>query len=210
MNFIQRKNKTITITLVFGLCALVMACTPLNFVKKNDQDIKHYEISVPENLKKKNNPTGPSIVIYPIKTSAVYNSPRIAYQLQKYDISYYAQNEWADTPGQLLLPVFLASMESSGLFHSTISISSSAISDLALDVELQKLIHEYDENDSKVRMIVRMQLIDLKRRNILASETLDLLEPAPSNDPLGAVKGTNQLVNQLIQASQSFVKSTLQ
>ncbi len=210
MNFIQHKNKTITIMLVFGLCALVMACTPLNYVKKNDQEIKRYEIAIPINIKKKNNPTGPSIVIYPIKTNAVYNSPRIAYQIHKYKISYYAQNEWADAPGQLLLPVLIASMESSGLFQSTVSISSSAISDLGLDVELQKLIHEYEENDSKVRMAVRMQLIDLKRRNILASETLELLEPAPSNDPLGAVKATNQLVNQLIQASQSFVKNALQ
>jgi len=194
---------------LFAVLMLTSACSNLNYSPSKEQNLKRYEISLTQSLNKRLNPAGPNLLIYPLKANNLYNTVRIAYSTNAFEVSYYAQNEWADTPARLLFPLVIANMENTNLFSAVVSTGSSAISDLALDAELLTLIQKYQESSSKIILSVRIQLVDLRKRSIIGSETLTIEETAPSNDPYGAVVATNVAAGKLMEQMRNFVLQSI-
>jgi len=192
----------------FGAVIMSTACSNLNY-SATTQILKRYDLHLPQSLEKKLDPNGPSLLIYPVQSNNLSNSTRIAYSLKKFEVSYYSQNVWIDTPAHLLTPLVISNMENSNLFGAVVRSGSSAITDLALYTELLTLIHEYEDDKSKILLSMRMQLIDLRKRNVIASETLNIEEVAISNDPYGAVVATNAAVNKLMPLMQKFVSQSI-
>lgn len=197
-------------SILIGSVFLLSACSNLLYPTREAKPLNRFDITLARTLEKKLNAAGPSLTVYPVQTNNRYNSERMAYSQRPYDFAYYAQNEWADAPGSLFLPLLIASMENSNQFSAVVSSGSPAITDLALDSELLALIHQIQENNSKVLLSLRVQLIDLRQRQVIASQTFNIEEPAPENTPYGAVIASNLAVNRLLPAIQEFVKSALQ
>lgn len=187
----------------------LMACSNLNYTPTAETQLKRYDIRLEKPLAKNLDKSGPSLLIYPIQSSSLYNSTRIAYSLKQHEVAYYAKNEWADTPGRLLHPLIISSMENSGLFSAVVSTGSAAISDLGLDIELIDFIQIHEDGASNVQLNVRVQLLDLRKRIVLGTENFSMKEKA-DDTPYGAVLAGNIASNRLIPALQNFVKSSIQ
>ena len=189
---------------------LLQSCSLVGVSNNEPVKLQRYEITLSENLPQNLLQNGPSITVYPVQTNARFNSTRMAYSLSPHEISYYAQSEWADTPGNMLLPLLVNGLENSGKFASVVSNNSSVITDYALDVSLLELMH-YIQSDKKLFTLqVRLQLLDLHKRTVLGTETINIEQIVTDHDAYGAVLAANQSIKPLIEKMQKFVGLTLQ
>src|SRR5690606_13007295 len=53
-------------------------------------------------------PTGPAtLLVFPPETRPLYDTTRMAYTTRPYEIAYFSQHEWGETPSQMLQPLLL-------------------------------------------------------------------------------------------------------
>ena len=198
-------SKTILMIILVLLTMLLQSCSLVSIADNKPVKLQRYEIKLSENLPQDLIQNGPAIRVYPVQTDARFNSVRIAYSLNPHEIAYYTQSEWADTPGNMLLPLLVNGLENSGRFSAVISDDSSVIADYALDFNLHELMHYIRGNKKYVKLQVRLQLIDLRKRTVLGTENISLEKAVTENNANGAVLAANQLVKPLVEKMQKFV-----
>jgi cholesterol transport system auxiliary component len=140
----------------------------------------------------------PSLLVPTPAARAGYDSPRIAYVTKAYELQFFAQHEWVDTPARMLAPLLVEALESSGRFQ-TVPGSSGVSASLRLDTEIMALQQEFASTPSRVRFGVRAQLVDVVGRRVVATRELEAVEVAPSDDPYGGVVAANVAVIRVLR-----------
>lgn len=139
-----------------------------------------------------------------------YDSPRIAYVKRPYEVNYYAYSEWADTPSRLIEPLLIRALEGSGRFSVVLSESSRAVADLRLDTEIISFHHEYLNHLSQGRVVLRAQLIDLAKGDVLGTRTFQAVTPAVSEGPYSGVKAISESLERVLNEIVAFcIKAAL-
>ena len=149
--------------------------------------------------------SGPELLVAPPTARAGLDSPRMVYLQRPFEVSYYARNEWADTPARMLQPLLVQSVEAGGAFRAVIAGPSPAVADLRLDTEVLALQQEFLSEASVARVALRVQLVDLASRRVVATETFEAVEPAVSGDPYGGVVAINRALERVLGELTAFV-----
>ncbi len=156
------------------------------------------------------NPSVPSRAAAPTLTvttpiaAAGFGSTHIVYQRQAHELEHFALNQWVDTPVQMLTPLMVRSLESSGAFRAVVRGSTAAISELRLDSELIRLQQEFFTSPSRVRLTMRAVIVDAATRRVLAAREFDARVPSPSEDPAGGVVAANLAVQSVLAQIAKF------
>jgi cholesterol transport system auxiliary component len=82
-------------------------------------------------------------------------------------------------------------MEAAQSFEAVVNVSHGVLANLRLDTEIEMIRHEFFSSPSEVRIIIRVQLVDIDERILLATETFEVLERAPTDDAYGGVTAVN-------------------
>jgi cholesterol transport system auxiliary component len=147
---------------------------------------------------------GPSLFVPQPVVRGGLDSRRMVYVARPYELSYFARNEWADTPARMLHPLIVQALETNGAFRAVVSASNAVASDLRLDTELLALQQEFLERPSVARVAIRAQLVDLSSRRVLATEVLEAEELAPTDDPYGGVIALNRALARVLEDLAAF------
>lgn len=134
-----------------------------------------------------------------------FDTRRIAYTKTPLSLNYYTKSEWADTPAQMLAPLLVRALESTGGFRAVLSTTAPVEADLRLDIDIIRLQQEFLETSSHARLALRAKLYDLATRQILATQIFEAAEPAPSEDAYGGVRAANAAVKRLLDEIANFV-----
>ena len=134
---------------------------------------------------------GPVLLVAVPQARSDLDTPRMAYRQQDFDIRYFARSRWADTPPQLLLSGLTAALEQSGRFAAVLRAGSPAAPDLRLDTELLDFSQDFRVRPSEFRLRLRVQLVDLADRRVVASRTFEAHRAAPEESPYGGVQAAN-------------------
>jgi len=134
---------------------------------------------------------GPVLLVAVPQARSDLDTPRMAYRQQDFDIRYFARSRWADTPPQLLLSGLTAALEQSGRFAAVLRAGSPAAPDLRLDTELLDFSQDFRVRPSEFRLRLRVQLVDLAARRVVASRTFEAHRAAPEESPYGGVQAAN-------------------
>lgn len=127
-----------------------------------------------------------------------FDTPKMAYQKQPFELEYFATHRWADTPARMLRPLLIQVLEPA--FRAVTQTSSPA--DLRLDSELIRLEQDFTGSPSRIRLTIRAQLIDMRSKQVIATGLFDEYEEA-GNDAYGGVQAANRaLARTLSQLSQ--------
>jgi len=144
-------------------------------------------------------------------SEAGFNTSAIAYRQQAYRLDYYTQSRWVDQPAILLGEQITLALEQSGAYRAVLAPNVTLPPDLRLVTELLALEQVFSDStttppsgNSTVRLALRMQLIDARNTTILASERIDLTQPAPSADAAGAVAAANQALREAMPKIVQF------
>lgn len=133
-----------------------------------------------------------------------FESSRIAYVQKPYALDYYAAHEWADTPARMLGQLLTRTLEDTGSFRAVVQGGSGLPADLQLDTEIVRLRQSFLTNPSVVEITLRVQLIDLPYRRVLATRYIEAVENALSEDAPGGVAAANVAVARTLAQVASF------
>lgn len=134
---------------------------------------------------------GPVLLVGVPHARSDLDTPRMAYRRQDFDLRYFARSRWADTPPQLLLRGLAEALEQSGRFAAVLRAGSPAAPDLRLDTELLDFSQDFRVSPSEFGLRLRVQLVDLAGRRVVASRTFEARRAAPEDSPYGGVQAAN-------------------
>jgi cholesterol transport system auxiliary component len=123
-----------------------------------------------------------------------YDTPRMAYLLRSHEVSYYALNQWADTPGRMLMRLLAQAMERTDLWRAVVQGTGAVRADYRLDCDGLALEQQFLSNPSRVRLALRAQLIDIQQQSVMDANDFEIFEVAPTGDAYGGVLAANRAV----------------
>lgn len=153
---------------------------------------------------------GPVLLVSPPQAEPGFETTRMVYVKRPYELEQYAVNQWADTPVHMFTPLMVQVLNHSGTWRAVIPLPSSIRGDYRLDTYGFLLQQEFFQQPSRVRMLVRMQLIDLKESTILGTRVFEVVEHAPSENAYGGVQAANRAVAGLLGQIGSWLQQCVQ
>ncbi|MGB5259218.1 MAG: ABC-type transport auxiliary lipoprotein family protein [Gammaproteobacteria bacterium] len=136
-----------------------------------------------------------------------YDTSRIAYREQQYDLRYYSKSRWADTPAQMLAPLITEAINATGEFRTIYASPGASAAGYRLDSELIHFYQDFTVQPSQMRITLRAQLINLVENKVLASRLFDLRQAATSEDAYGGVQAANRATGRLLNELVQFCKT---
>jgi len=139
-----------------------------------------------------------------------FNTQRMVYVKRNDEVSYFTVNQWAETPSHMLLPLLVSALERTNLWDAVVQMPSPVRGDYQLTSENLLLQQEFTQEPSRVRMHLRLQLLELKNFQVLATREFTVLENAKSNDPYGGVQAANIATERLLQDISEWLSRCLE
>jgi cholesterol transport system auxiliary component len=159
----------------------------------------------------RSHPEGRVISVGLPQSAPGFDRADMLYARAPHTLEAYTQSIWADTPARMLLPLLVRRLEAGGAFAAVLAASATPIAgELRLDSELLRLQQEFPapeanaEPVSQVRLALRVQLLDMARRAVLATRVFEIVESAPSDDAAGGVEAANRAVSRLLDQVAEF------
>lgn len=133
-----------------------------------------------------------------------FDTPRMAYLRQPYELEYFAVNQWVDVPSRMLEPLLVQTLEQTGSFRAIVRTPIVVSADLRLDTELIRLQQDFGTQPSRVQFTLRAQLIDLASKRIIAARVFDEAENVIRDDAYGGVIAANRAVQRVLAQLADF------
>ena len=140
-----------------------------------------------------------TLLVSPPRSQAGFDTARMAYLRRSHEVSYYAFNQWADTPARMLMGLLAQAMERTDLWRAVVQMPSPVRADYRLDSDSLALEQQFFSTPSRVRLALRIQLIDLKQQRIIGTRDFEVFEEAPSDDAYGGVIAANRATAKLLE-----------
>lgn len=191
---------TLLLTLLAG--ALLPACSVLP--RAQPVAVERYTLEMPPLEIAERAADGAVLLITRPQARADLDSPRMAYRKQDYTLRYFARSRWADAPAQLLLPGMIEALDASGRFSAVVRVGTAATPGLRLDSELLDFSQDFRVEPSVFRLRLRVQLIDLETRAVVASRIFEVQRPAPEETPYGGARAANAAWQALLPELVAF------
>lgn len=187
---------------VWMLSILLSSCSVFGPV--NPPDDKRYTISaMPVGFKPMRH-TGAILLVTQPETSGIYNTTNMAYTVKPYQVSYYSQNQWAETPSQMVLPILAQSLEKTGAFKAVVVAPYLGKYDYVLNTQIIKIQQNYLNNSQGYfELVIQAQLVRVSNGATIATKqfSVNTLIGAPS--PYNGVLAANEaMARALIQICQ--------
>lgn len=148
--------------------------------------------------------SAPVVAITPTRAAPGFDSQRIIYLRDAYQLAYFSHSEWVEPPARMLGPLLVAALERSATFRAVVLAGASGASDYRLDTELVRLQHDFRAQPSSVLLQLRATLVDDKTRRVVAVRQFNAIVPSPSEDPRGGVTAANRAVQQVLAELTAF------
>ena len=161
---------------------------------------------IPDNLptESQNNVT---LLILPPEASAAYDTTRMAYSVRRYEIGYFRDNEWAETPAQMLEDLLVSTLRETGYFKAVLVSQAVDRPTYQLRAAILELLQDHTVNPPVLRFALRLQLLGasgnpLAERDIRRDQALD--QPTPY---YGVVAANDAMALALREVAQFVVEA---
>ena len=135
------------------------------------------------------------------------NTNGIAYLLRPHELRYYSYNQWADSPARLLLPLLVQALEKTHCWGTVAQAAAALRGDYRLDTTILQWQQEFFPSPSRVRIALRVQMVDIQKRDVTVARRFEVVEEVPTSDAYGAVLASNRAVNRLLGEIAEWIKT---
>jgi cholesterol transport system auxiliary component len=133
-----------------------------------------------------------------------FDTPQMAYVQKPYQLDYFANSRWAEAPARMLGPLLAQALERTGGFRAVVQTPSAVPADLRVAGELVRLQQDFTTRPSRVELTLRIELLDVRARRVLATRVFDETETAPSDDAYGGVIAANAALQRVLAQAAEF------
>jgi cholesterol transport system auxiliary component len=152
---------------------------------------------------------GGVLVVFPPQTRPIYDTTEMAYTTQPYEIAYFSQHEWAETPAQMLQPLLVATLQNTHMFSAVLAPPYSGRYSYALRTEIRELIADFTSEPAALRLSLQFQLSDGATGRIVASKDISIREPMQKKTPYaGVVAGNDATAKALLELARFVLEKT--
>ncbi len=194
-------------------CALLMLTAVGCLSPRTDSSkIRTYQLSL-DGWSSESRPRkfdGPVLLVSQPQAEPGFETSRMVYVKRPYELEYYAVNQWADTPVQMFTPLMVQALNQSGTWRAVVPVPTSVHGDYRLDTYGFLIQQEFFQQPSRVKVMVRTQLVDMNASTILSSRVFEVAENATSDNPYGGVQAANRAVAGLLEQLGSWLRQCLQ
>ncbi|MFN7098054.1 MAG: ABC-type transport auxiliary lipoprotein family protein [Gammaproteobacteria bacterium] len=191
----------IKLTTCIMIVFLLMACSP---VKLPNPETYQLAPSIP-NSSTSPQGLGQTVLVSIPQVAAGYNTQKMAYMQQPFQVGYFTKNQWVDDPGAMLQPLMVEALQNSHYFHAVTGAPFSGVTDLRLDTTVIMLRQDFLVNPSQSELAVSAQLVQSSTQRIIAGKRFSITVPTVSNTPYGGVQAANQATTLFLQQLTQFV-----
>jgi cholesterol transport system auxiliary component len=144
------------------------------------------------------------LAVSPPRAAPGFDTTAMAYVQTTHALDHYATHRWADTPARMLGPLLTRTLEDAGSFRAVVYGPSGVPADLRLDTEIVVLRQSFLARPSRVELTLRLQLVDVAARQVLATRYIEVVEDATSDDAAGGVAAANAAVARALTQAAAF------
>ncbi len=171
-------------------CVLLLThCSLLGPVPYTDK--KTYELNAPPPARGK---ITKAIHVAPMQAYPGLNTERMRYQLQCYEVNYFAKSSWVAPP-----PAMLQSLLTTHVKQLASRARCSDSDALILKTTLTQFEQRFQKQCSTFALGMQVEILDAKTSCVKTVKQINIVEPAPCANPYGGVTAANQAVNKLFK-----------
>jgi len=138
------------------------------------------------------------IALAPLRAAPGLEGHGMIYVPREHEVSYFAHSAWVDTPGHMLAPLLARALEATGALEVVQDAASEPPARLFLETQILHLEQDFTVRPSRVRLELRIRLVDALARRILGDRVFLAVEPAAADDPYGGVVAANAAAARLL------------
>ena len=148
---------------------------------------------------------GAVLLVFPPQARPIYDTTQMAYTVQPYEIAYFSQHEWAETPAQMLQPLLVKTLESTRFFSAVLAPPYAGRYGYALRTEIRELIADFTSEPAALQLSLRFQLSEGAAGRIVAIKEISIREPMQKKSPYAGVVAANEATAKALLELARFV-----
>ena len=129
----------------------------------------------------------------------------MAYTTQAYQIAYFSQNEWAETPSRMMLPLMVAAISNTHYFEQVLTPPDFGHHSFALRSQILDLTQDFTANPPTLRFTMRFQLSRETDNAIIATNEMSLREAMREKNAYAGVVAANEATEKILRDLTAFV-----
>jgi len=145
-----------------------------------------------------------TLLVLPTETNPVYDTTNMAYTTKPYQVAYFANNVWAETPGKMMTPLIVQALQNTHHFHAVVTAPFAGRYHYVLTTQIQQLEQDFSFQPSVLRFRLYAQLIRSSDNRLIAAKQFSVVEMIPTNNPYGGVIAANEAAGDILQQLSIF------
>ena len=146
-----------------------------------------------------------TLLVLPPQARPDIDTMQMAYSLRSHQLAYFARNQWAETPAQMLQPLLVRTMEATGAFVAVLTPPQTGGVKLALRTEIVDLVQDFAVEPPVLRLSLRATLNDEAANRTIATREWTLRQPMAQKTPAAGVLASNEAVARILRELAAFV-----
>ena len=134
----------------------------------------------------------------------VYDTAQMAYTVKAHQVAFFAHHQWAETPGQMLHPLLVRTIEGTGCFSAVLTPPGAGATH-ALRTELLELVQDFTQQPPVLRLSLRIGLSVEGAMRPPVQRDIAVVEEMRQAGPLGGVDAANLAVARALAQAAAFV-----
>lgn len=149
-------------------------------------------------------PHSSTLMVMPPEITPAYNTTEMAYTIKPYQIAYFSQNRWAETPAQMLHPLLVQTLQNTHFFHAVVTLPYAGNYDYVLSTQILQLLQDFTWCPARVQFTVRVQLSCVATNKVIATKQFTVLEPYRQHSPYAGVFAANRATAKILREITLF------
>lgn len=150
-------------------------------------------------------PTRATLLVFPPEARPAIDTTQMAYTLRPHHIAYFAQNQWGETPPQMLQPLLVRTLDATGAFAAVVTPPYDGAATLALRTEFTELVQDFAQDPPVLRLALRVRLSDESAGRVLGTHEIRVDEAMLQKNPAAGVQAANDALAKALRALAAFV-----
>jgi cholesterol transport system auxiliary component len=139
----------------------------------------------------------PTLLVLDTTTGSFYDTDQLVFSRSADTRGQYQFARWTERPGKRFADLMRARLDRLGSYQVA-SAGGYVRGDLLLDTELVEFYHDAASDPGLVRLVLRAELVDLKRRNLLGRRVFEQQVTLGRYDAAGAAAASSIAVSRTL------------
>lgn len=135
-----------------------------------------------------------TLIVFAPEARPALDTTQMAYTLRPHHLAFFARNQWAESPAQMLQPLLVRTLERTGALAAVVPPPHRTAGALGLRTEVVDLVQDFSQQPPVLRFVLRARLSDESANRVLASREFTVAEPMRHSTPAAGVAAANAAV----------------